>query len=248
MRKSFRVSVVFSGLVIVVLALSQVAFAGVAMQTTEPATNPEGNKNTSPKAKKKKKKKASSASVIVFGTYSPQTTTAQPAVQPTATIVDTVSGNSDVVPQATAPAKRTVRSAKTPSAQILPVNDPPANVAATSLVISEFRVRGPNGANDEFIEIFNGTGADHTVAGGGTGYAVAPWQFDRFGFVVLEASHVQPGRATAHAGGVEDPRRIWRDDHVPAQRACRQGNVLAEIDVESHERPLGFGAPWRPQC
>jgi hypothetical protein len=41
------------------------------------------------------------------------------------------------------------------------------------LVISEFRVRGSNGANDEFIEIANNSGADHTVAGGGTGYAVA---------------------------------------------------------------------------
>src|SRR5688500_16231740 len=48
-----------------------------------------------------------------------------------------------------------------------------AQVAAAQLVISEFRVRGPNGANDEFIEIGNNSGADHTVAGGGTGYAVA---------------------------------------------------------------------------
>jgi hypothetical protein len=48
-----------------------------------------------------------------------------------------------------------------------------AQVAAAQLVISEFRVRGPNGANDEFIEIANNSGADHTVAGGGTGYAVA---------------------------------------------------------------------------
>src|SRR6201988_3118450 len=45
-------------------------------------------------------------------------------------------------------------------------------VAAAQLVISEFRVRGPNGANDEFIEVANNSGADHTVAGGGTGYAV----------------------------------------------------------------------------
>jgi hypothetical protein len=41
------------------------------------------------------------------------------------------------------------------------------------LIISEFRVRGPNGANDEFIELYNNSGADHTVAGGGTGYGVA---------------------------------------------------------------------------
>jgi hypothetical protein len=45
-------------------------------------------------------------------------------------------------------------------------------VADIALIISEFRVRGPNGANDEFIEMYNNTGADHTVAGGGTGYAV----------------------------------------------------------------------------
>src|SRR4029078_1865443 len=48
-----------------------------------------------------------------------------------------------------------------------------AQVAAGQLVISEFRVRGRNGSNDEFIEIANNSGADHTVAGGGTGYAVA---------------------------------------------------------------------------
>jgi hypothetical protein len=48
-----------------------------------------------------------------------------------------------------------------------------SQIAAAQLVISEFRVRGPNGANDEFIEIANNSGADHTVAGGGTGYAVA---------------------------------------------------------------------------
>jgi hypothetical protein len=46
--------------------------------------------------------------------------------------------------------------------------------ASAQLIISEFRVRGPNGANDEFIEIYNNSGADHTVTSGGgsTGYAV----------------------------------------------------------------------------
>lgn len=44
---------------------------------------------------------------------------------------------------------------------------------SAQIIISEFRVRGPNGANDEFIELYNNSGADHTVAGGGTGYAVA---------------------------------------------------------------------------
>ncbi|UXI65920.1 beta strand repeat-containing protein [Tahibacter amnicola] len=48
-----------------------------------------------------------------------------------------------------------------------------ASQASGQLIISEFRVRGPNGANDEFIEVQNISGADHTVAGGGTGYAIA---------------------------------------------------------------------------
>ncbi|HKS09792.1 MAG TPA: M36 family metallopeptidase [Pyrinomonadaceae bacterium] len=54
---------------------------------------------------------------------------------------------------------------------------PVAGPAATAgqLLISEFRVRGPSGANDEFVEIYNNSGADHTVSdsGAGTGYAVA---------------------------------------------------------------------------
>ena len=50
---------------------------------------------------------------------------------------------------------------------------PNATLAGT-LLISEFRVRGPSGANDEFIEIYNNSGADHTVAAiSGTGYAIA---------------------------------------------------------------------------
>jgi len=49
-----------------------------------------------------------------------------------------------------------------------------SQAAAGQLIISEFRVRGPNGANDEFIEIYNNSGADHTVAAiSGSGYGVA---------------------------------------------------------------------------
>ena len=44
---------------------------------------------------------------------------------------------------------------------------------AQSLIISEFRLRGPSGANDEFVEIYNNSNTAITVAGGGTGYAVA---------------------------------------------------------------------------
>jgi hypothetical protein len=44
------------------------------------------------------------------------------------------------------------------------------------LIISEFRLNGTNGANDEFIEIYNASNAAHTVNssdGSATGYAVA---------------------------------------------------------------------------
>src|SRR5262245_20665133 len=61
---------------------------------------------------------------------------------------------------------------------LLAVFSAPAAYAATAtagqLVISEFRVRGPNGMNDEFIEIYNASGADHTVqAASGSGYGIA---------------------------------------------------------------------------
>ena len=49
-----------------------------------------------------------------------------------------------------------------------------SSAASAQLIISEFRVRGPNGANDEFIEIYNNSGVDHTVAAiSGSGYGVA---------------------------------------------------------------------------
>lgn len=49
----------------------------------------------------------------------------------------------------------------------------PSITTATGLIISEFRVRGPSGANDEFVELYNNSGADHTVtASSGTGYSV----------------------------------------------------------------------------
>ena len=39
----------------------------------------------------------------------------------------------------------------------------PGRTADSSLIISEFRLRGPNGANDEFIEIYNNTDSAHVV-------------------------------------------------------------------------------------
>lgn len=53
---------------------------------------------------------------------------------------------------------------------------PFVNAASSGqLIISEFRLRGlnPNGATNEYVEIYNASGADHTVAASsGTGYGI----------------------------------------------------------------------------
>src|SRR5262245_14066283 len=61
-------------------------------------------------------------------------------------------------------------------AVLLPVA--PAALAQTAtagqIVISEFRLHGPNGDNDEYIVLHNRSGADHVVtAASGTGYGLA---------------------------------------------------------------------------
>ena len=169
MSKSLRGSMVLVGLVVVALGASQVAFAGGrATQSQDPAaSNSETSKTTKSqtKSKKTKKKKAANNSFIVLGTYAPQT-------------VALPSANSSITPVAADPIvtpRRVVAAEKTPTIHILPTEEPPVIVAsAGQLVISEFRVRGPNGLNDEFIEIANVSGADHTVAAlSGTGYGVA---------------------------------------------------------------------------
>lgn len=169
MSKSLRGSAVFASLVVMVLGVSQVAFAGgTATQSQDPAaSSSETSKaaKSQTKSKKTKKKKATNNTFIVLGTYAPQT-------------VALPSASSSITPMAAEPIvtpRRVVAAEKTPGIHILPTEDPPASVAtAGQLVISEFRVRGANGLNDEFIEIANVSGADHTVAAlSGTGYGIA---------------------------------------------------------------------------
>jgi hypothetical protein len=72
--------------------------------------------------------------------------------------------------------QNSVKVKESTTVEITSKNAPTPNVTATAgqLVISEFRVRGPNGSSDEFIEIFNNGGSDHTVdALSGSGYGVA---------------------------------------------------------------------------
>jgi subtilisin-like proprotein convertase family protein len=60
------------------------------------------------------------------------------------------------------------------SASANQVDEPVPPAAGGALLISEFRVRGPNGANDEFIEIYNNSNVAHTVvSSSGAGYGIA---------------------------------------------------------------------------
>jgi hypothetical protein len=176
MSKSFRVSVVCAGLVAVVFGLSQVAF-GAGMVTQTVSSSPETSKaaKSQTKSKKRKKKKTTSTGIVILGTYAPQTSVANPITLTSVTSTDTTITPIASQPEVASP-RRVVRATKTPTVHILPTDDPPLAVTATAgqLVISEFRVRGPNGMSDEFIEIANVSGADHTVAAlSGSGYGIA---------------------------------------------------------------------------
>ena len=174
MSKLPRVSLVFAGLTALVLGVSQVVFAGgMVTQERGPA---ESNSETSKSAgtqtkssKKRKKRKAAVPTLVVLGTYAPQTSVSEPL-----TVNLPAPGTIQFDPE---PAARSgFRSAQVGGLQIQPIDIPPPAITATAgqLIISEFRVRGPNGMNDEFIEIYNASGADHTVdALSGSGYGVA---------------------------------------------------------------------------
>jgi hypothetical protein len=64
-----------------------------------------------------------------------------------------------------------------PSSALLTITNDDAAVSAGQLVISEFRLRGPNpnGAQNEFVEIYNTTNSPHTVGAtdASAGYGVA---------------------------------------------------------------------------
>lgn len=162
MFQSPRLSLSSIGLLVLVLMTQATVFAANGRFQDSAATNSDQKDSQTVKISKKKKKKKTAASLPLV-VFSPATGTNATAVPVSVRSVEA---------QPTTITKNAPSIEKTPGIHVSPDQIKPA-VVATSLVISEFRVRGPNGMNDEFIEIYNGSGADHTVAGGGTGYAVA---------------------------------------------------------------------------
>jgi hypothetical protein len=157
MLQSARLIVGFIGLLFF-LAL-QVTVFGTPSQDS--SANPDKKSTTqSTKALKKKKKKTEAS--VPFVVFSPS---------PTSNTTSTAITLQSVEVTPAAPTKSVATIERTARPGLIQ----PTTATAGQLVISEFRVRGPNGMNDEFIEIANVSGADHTVAdsGAGTGYAIA---------------------------------------------------------------------------
>ena len=158
------------------MVLLVVTTGGVAQASGQNAAGPTTKSQVKKTTKKRKKTRVASPLTIVLA--APQTVAAapQPTAAPAATAAPVVGEIS--VPTAPVVGRGTVSASRSAGGlRILPTGRPggEAEVAtAGQLVISEFRVRGPSGAQDEFIEIYNASGADHTVsAASGTGYGIA---------------------------------------------------------------------------
>lgn len=77
----------------------------------------------------------------------------------------------------------------------------PTCTPASGLIISEFRLRGPNGVNDEFIEFYNNTDQDITVCTGDGSDGWALVSSDGLQRLVISNNTVIPARAHYLATG-----------------------------------------------
>lgn len=157
--------------------ISQLGVFGSSGRFQEPSadsSDKEKTQQTSKSSKKRKKKKTvASVPYVVFS----------PLPQAPATSVSPITNNSvEALPTTPLPAARNVSAVeKTPGIHVAPtgisieapLGPTPVTATAGQLIISEFRLHGLN-VNDEFIEIYNASGANHTVTAlSGTGYGIA---------------------------------------------------------------------------
>src|SRR5262249_16842805 len=88
---------------------------------------------------------------------------------------DTETGGACGGPTPTPTPTPSVSPTPTPSPSPTPSPTPTPTPGGTSLIISEYRLRGPNGANDEFVEIYNNSNSAVNVSApdGSSGFALA---------------------------------------------------------------------------
>lgn len=170
MPKSVRVWSVLVTSIALALTLSPLAVFAVTSEQEAATSAGDRQRTASKKSKKRKKRKNTNATSPTLWTV-PTTTTAT-AVPSAATMNDVI----EAPAAAASPSTRgTSRAARIPGARISPISPSGLpNGPAGGLIISEYRFRGANGAQDEFIELYNDSGADLTVAAiSGTGLGVA---------------------------------------------------------------------------
>ena len=158
-------SLVLSSVVFQATVSAQGKTQGAEADRTREVGSATKNTRNNKRKKTKARKETTVRIALPFFLLSQPTAVSQPSVigevsQPT------------VLPSVTTNGKGTFGVSRTPSLRI-PQPAVIGGALPTQIIISEFRLRGPSGANDEFIEIYNASGAPHTVSAiSGTGYGV----------------------------------------------------------------------------
>ncbi|PWT94043.1 MAG: hypothetical protein C5B55_03345 [Blastocatellia bacterium] len=175
MQQTVRPSASLIAGVAIILIFSAAGFARNGSFQEQNGSNGSNADRTATKTKrgsKRRKKNNSNTNFPYVILSAPTQSSPATATAPTTPVI---MESVDVAP--TTPVetpKNSSRATKVIGVHTLPATVPgPSGPSPSGLIISEFRLRGPSGMNDEFIEIYNNSGADHTVAGGGTGYAIA---------------------------------------------------------------------------
>jgi len=158
MLQSRRTPVGFC-LLFLLLTTQVTVFGSSPSQDPAASSDKQSATQSTKSSKKRKKKTATILPFLVFGSPADSVTTSAPVTMQSV----------EVSPPVTTKSAPAIERISRPGGI-----QPAVTATAGQLVISEFRVRGPNGANDEFIEIANASGADHTVAAlSGSGYGIA---------------------------------------------------------------------------
>ncbi|MDJ0498781.1 MAG: putative Ig domain-containing protein, partial [Acidimicrobiia bacterium] len=122
--------------------------------------------------------------------------------------------------------------------------DPPvpcgSPVAADHVVISEFRPRGPNGVDDEFVEIFNPTGAAVDI-GGWVFHITEPGLYRDYHTVPLGTT-LEPGEHYLLSDEDGPTPADWQPWDVSTDYAPSWGDVVLKDEVGTIIDVLGYGS------